>query len=140
MRWFWFDRFIEFEHGRRAVAIKAVTLAGLVATLLAVVLLAFCMPVSLLAADALHDWMVQALDNADPETTIGELRRQCREKLAADGTTAGYGQDLIHRPLMVPEPAKARIHLSPAEARLSRSRRCCSFSLIRISRPRSTGW
>lgn len=27
MRWFWFDRFIEFEHGRRAAAIKAVTLA-----------------------------------------------------------------------------------------------------------------
>jgi len=27
VRWFWFDRFIEFEHGRRAAAIKAVTLA-----------------------------------------------------------------------------------------------------------------
>ena len=27
MRWFWFDRFIEFEHGRRAVALKAITLA-----------------------------------------------------------------------------------------------------------------
>ena len=26
MRWFWFDRFIEFESGRRAVAVKAVTL------------------------------------------------------------------------------------------------------------------
>jgi len=27
VRWFWFDRFTEFEHARRAVAVKAVTLA-----------------------------------------------------------------------------------------------------------------
>ncbi len=27
MRWFWFDRFTEFTHGQRAVAVKAVTLA-----------------------------------------------------------------------------------------------------------------
>ena len=27
MRWFWIDRFLEFERGRRAVAIKAVSLA-----------------------------------------------------------------------------------------------------------------
>jgi 3-hydroxyacyl-[acyl-carrier-protein] dehydratase len=27
MRWFWIDRFVEFESGRRAVALKAVTLA-----------------------------------------------------------------------------------------------------------------
>src|SRR5262245_16677662 len=27
MRWFWIDRFTEFERGRRAVAIKTVTLA-----------------------------------------------------------------------------------------------------------------
>src|SRR5262245_54418354 len=27
MRWYWIDRFLEFEHGRRAVAIKNVTLA-----------------------------------------------------------------------------------------------------------------
>ena len=27
MRWFWFDRFVEFERGRRAVAVKAVSLA-----------------------------------------------------------------------------------------------------------------
>jgi len=27
MRWFWIDRFLEFERGRRAVAIKAVTIA-----------------------------------------------------------------------------------------------------------------
>ncbi len=29
--------------------------------------------------------MVQALDSASPDTTIGELRRQCREKLAVAG-------------------------------------------------------
>jgi 3-hydroxyacyl-[acyl-carrier-protein] dehydratase len=28
MRWFWIDRFIEFESGRRAVAVKNVLLAG----------------------------------------------------------------------------------------------------------------
>lgn len=27
MRWFWFDRFVEFESGRRAAAVKAVSLA-----------------------------------------------------------------------------------------------------------------
>lgn len=27
MRWFWIDRFLEFEHGRRAVAVKNVSLA-----------------------------------------------------------------------------------------------------------------
>jgi 3-hydroxyacyl-[acyl-carrier-protein] dehydratase len=27
VRWFWFDRFVEFERGRRAVALKAVSLA-----------------------------------------------------------------------------------------------------------------
>ena len=56
--------------------------------LLVAVLLAVCLPASSPAADALQDCMLQALDSADPDMTIGELRRQCREKLAAAGSAA----------------------------------------------------
>ncbi len=58
----------------------------------AIIFLAVCMPVSPLRADELHDCMVQALDNTPLDTTIGELRRSCQEKLAAAGPSERTGQ------------------------------------------------
>jgi len=59
----------------------------------AVLLLAtVCLPAAALRADQLHDCMVQALDSASPETTIGELRRQCEEKLTAAGRSAATAE------------------------------------------------
>jgi phospholipase A1 len=55
-------------------------------------LAAVCLPAAALRADELHDCMAQALDSASPDTTIGELRRQCEEKLAVAGRSAATAE------------------------------------------------